>query len=109
MDWRAGRGDEAVYLNARYYDPEIGRFVSPNPYADLGQGLNRFSYSFNNPIDFADPVDSGRLLASRGIPMVEDCHGRGFVEIWESVRSVFGYCRSISNEMVYQPTSKSVR
>ncbi len=46
---------ELVYLNARYHDPEIGRFISPDPFAALGQGLNRFSYSFNNPINFSDP------------------------------------------------------
>ena len=38
---------ELVYLNARYYDPEIGRFTSPDPIARLGQGLNRYSYALN--------------------------------------------------------------
>ena len=33
---------ELVYLNARYYDPEIARFISPDPLADLGQRLNRY-------------------------------------------------------------------
>ena len=43
------------YYNARYYDPEIGRFISPDPLAALGQGLNRYTYSINNPINFLDP------------------------------------------------------
>jgi RHS repeat-associated protein len=47
---------ELVYLNARYYDPEIGRFVSPDPVVALGQGLNRFSYAWNNPINLFDPL-----------------------------------------------------
>ena len=46
---------ELVYLNARYYDPEIGRFTAPDPIVRLGQGLNRYSYSWNNPINFLDP------------------------------------------------------
>jgi len=47
---------ELVYLNARYYDPEIGRFTAPDPVVRLGQGLNRFSYSWNNPVNFIDPT-----------------------------------------------------
>jgi RHS repeat-associated protein len=46
---------ELVYLNARYYDPEIGRFISPDPIARVGQKLNRYTYSRNNPINFLDP------------------------------------------------------
>ncbi len=47
---------ELVYLNARYYDPEIGRFISPDPIAHLGQKLNRYTYSRNNPINYLDPT-----------------------------------------------------
>ena len=46
---------ELVYLNARYYDPEIGRFTAPDPTVRLGQKLNRYSYSRNNPINLSDP------------------------------------------------------
>jgi len=46
---------ECVYLDARYYDPEIGRFISPDPFSSEGQALNRYSYSVNNPISYADP------------------------------------------------------
>ena len=47
---------ELVYVNARYYDPEIGRFISPDPLAALGQKLNRYTYSRNNPINYLDPT-----------------------------------------------------
>jgi len=43
-----------VYLNARYYDPELSRFASPDPFAQPGQGLNRYTYAYNNPINFSD-------------------------------------------------------
>ncbi len=46
---------ELVYLNARYYDPEIGRFTAPDPIAFPGQGLNRYTYALNNPINLSDP------------------------------------------------------
>lgn len=43
------------YLQSRYYDPEIGRFVSSDEIEYLGVaqticGYNLFSYCYNNPI-----------------------------------------------------------
>jgi len=51
------------YLQTRYYDPEIGRFISPDSldYLDpetLG-GINLYAYCNNNPVMYADP--SGHL------------------------------------------------
>jgi len=47
------------FFSARYYDPEIGRFITPDifvqePYDP--QTLNRYSYCGNNPINFIDPT-----------------------------------------------------
>jgi len=50
------------YYNARYYDPTIGRFISPDtiiPYPADPQSLNRYSYCRNNPLKYTDP--SGNL------------------------------------------------
>lgn len=47
-----------VNMNGRMYDPVLGRFLSPDPYTqspDFTQGLNRYSYVFNNPLSFTDP------------------------------------------------------
>ena len=47
------------YLNDRYYDPEVGRFISLDAVDYLApdsiHGLNLFAYCFNNPIMYADP------------------------------------------------------
>lgn len=47
------------YLNSRYYDPEVGRFINAdNAVAETGdsvQGYNLFTYCFNNPINMSDP------------------------------------------------------
>jgi RHS repeat-associated protein len=44
------------YLNARYYDPTIGRFTAVDPVVGLGAGsLDRYGYSLANPISMSDP------------------------------------------------------
>jgi RHS repeat-associated protein len=47
-----------IHMNARVYDPAIGRFMSPDPIVqdpyDL-QSYNRYSYVRNNPLLYLDP------------------------------------------------------
>jgi RHS repeat-associated protein len=45
------------YLNARYYDPELSLFLQPDSFevTKAGVGTNRFSYSFNDPVNGLDP------------------------------------------------------
>lgn len=43
---------ELYYLNARYYDPEIGRFISVDD--NLEGGLNLFAYCYNDPVNMVD-------------------------------------------------------
>jgi RHS repeat-associated protein len=48
---------DLYYYGARYYDPALGRFISPDTQYDAGpQGLNRYSYALNNPIIYRDPT-----------------------------------------------------
>ena len=46
------------YLQSRYYDPEIGRFLNADAFASTGQGFtgnNMFAYCLNNPANNEDP------------------------------------------------------
>jgi RHS repeat-associated protein len=46
------------YYVGRYYDQNLGRFISSDPYVedpDDPQNLNRYSYVINNPQNFIDP------------------------------------------------------
>lgn len=46
-----------LYLHARYYDPVIGRFLSPDTLDRIepGVGTNRYAYADNDPINKSDP------------------------------------------------------
>lgn len=48
------------YLKSRYYDPETGRFISPDDISYLDpetiDGLNLYSYCLNNPVIYVDPT-----------------------------------------------------
>ena len=47
------------YLQSRYYDPAICRFINADSYASTGQGLvgyNAFAYCLNNPVNKSDPT-----------------------------------------------------
>ena len=49
---------ELVHMNGRVYDPNIGRFISADPFIQaplLSQSLNRYSYVMNNPLSLIDP------------------------------------------------------
>ncbi len=47
------------YYGARYYDPEIGRFLARDPLQgekEVPQTLNRYVYCLNNPLRYIDPT-----------------------------------------------------
>lgn len=46
-----------INMNARLYDPVLGRFLSPDPYVqntDMSQNFNRYSYCMNSPLMYVD-------------------------------------------------------
>ena len=54
-----------VYMQQRYYDPQIGLFLSVDPVAadgSTGGNFNRYKYAANNPYRFIDP--DGRFESS---------------------------------------------
>lgn len=61
---------DMIYLRARYYDPQIGRFTS----LDIEEGeianpldMNRYVYCRNNPIKYVDPTGEAVVIAGIAI------------------------------------------
>jgi len=44
------------FYRARYYDPKIGRFISEDPIGFAGGDVNLFSYTWNSPQNWTDPL-----------------------------------------------------
>ena len=59
-------------MQARYYDPVIGRFYSNDPVGFTGDitTFNRYSYVGNNPYAYTDPNGQTRWKVSAGIKIV---------------------------------------
>jgi len=60
-----------VYYRARYYSPQLGRFISRDPLG-LAAGINPYSYVNNNPANLVDPTG---LLATSVLSKVSDYAG----------------------------------
>ena len=63
------------YLQSRYYDPTVGRFISADVFLSTGQGVlghNAYSYCGDNPVS--------RI----------DCNGASWEDFWEWLKSLFG-------------------
>lgn len=59
-----------INMNARLYDPALGRFLSPDPYVqapDFTQNFNRYSYCLNNPLKYVDETGENPLLIAAGV------------------------------------------
>jgi len=62
-----------VYMQARYYDPDVGRFVSADPVGPKPGDIfsfNRQAYTNNNPINRIDP--DGRVTCDKNSCTLED-------------------------------------
>jgi RHS repeat-associated protein len=70
------------YYRARYYDPEVGRFLTQDPIGLIG-GVNLYRYVGNNPITWVDPYGMLDFDASIGasIGLVDIAYGTSGLEL----------------------------
>lgn len=73
---RFDKESDLYYYNARYYDPELGRFISPDTIVQgpaNPQTFNRYTYVNNNPVNNVDPSGHG-----------------WFSKLWKKVSGIIG-------------------
>lgn len=62
------RSSGLYYYNARYYDPENGRFITQDTYRGENTEpatLHLYAYCANNPINYVDPSGHARQIPNR--------------------------------------------
>jgi len=70
-----------INMNARLYDPALGRFLSPDPYVQapgFSQSFNRYSYCVNNPLKYTDP--DGEFFLGTFITFYIDLFDKAFLK-----------------------------
>lgn len=60
---RENDGTGLYYYRARYYSPQLQRFISQDPIGFTGGDVNLYAYVGNNPISFVDPLGQGPIPA----------------------------------------------
>ena len=63
------------YLQTRFYDPSVGRFISADAYVSTGQGVlgyNMFAYCNNNPVMYIDPSGQSFISTIISLLIVEE-------------------------------------
>jgi len=81
--WLGQVSDEAstglVYLNARYYDPAVERFLSPDPKMNPSdpKTLDPYRYAENNPITYTDAGGLGPVCTGLSGTALDNCNAYG--------------------------------
>lgn len=109
-----------TYLNARYYDPVLGRFLSPDPLMNPGdpRTLDPYRYADNNPTTYTDASGLGPEFApgcyarscdytERGEPSVFDAPGNPVTG--EDIRWHYqvAAARAVGVDITYKPQVSS--
>jgi RHS repeat-associated protein len=67
-------GSGLLQLGARYYSPELGRFIQQDP---VGDGMNWYAYAGNNPLAYIDPYGLFTINGFGGQPWLIFDRGTG--------------------------------
>ena len=82
------------YLQSRYYNPEVGRFISADVYLSTGQGVlghNSYAYCLNNPVNLTDEFGL-RAIPWYALPDWGYIHR----QVQEHLRMMYGFCLEVT-------------
>ncbi len=86
------------YLRARYYAPQVGRFITEDP---INDGLNWYTYCENNPIRFIDPNGLERIVVSGGDYSDDSVHpGFSYNFIEPAISKIVEYRKANRDESI---------
>jgi len=87
-----------IHMNGRVYDPELGRFLSPDPVVQAPyntQNYNRYSYVWNNPLSLVDPSGyycrgmgqdaMSQLMAQTAFASIDNMHMQAAMDTMVSI------------------------
>ncbi len=99
------------YLHARYYDPHLGRFLSPDTWDPTlpGVDINRYAYSLNDPLNGMDPsghvtlhdgdkIGGGKTVRTGG--EASSSEQKFYAYTWSNVFGTFSQARNSLGEKV---------
>jgi RHS repeat-associated protein len=97
-----------MYFKARFYDPSVGRFTTPDTQVPRGEsaavGFNRYAYAMDNPIEYVDPTGHGARAfgeavaqgASSGAVRIDDDRQEGGGAVAIGTAIAFGAKRDVT-------------
>lgn len=100
-----------VYMNARYYDAELGRFISPDsvvPEPGNSQALDRYAYAYNNPINNTDPTGHAPVVAALAVVASSVAAVSAGASTWLAVTAVVGAGLSIAGYYTKDPLLSTI-
>lgn len=98
-----------VYMQARYYDPVIGRFYSNDPVGFTGEvdTFNRYSYVANNPYKYVDPTGMSKEFDERQREREKKNYDR--CESDANCQNMIGWWAPKTESVLVNPTGNGVR
>jgi RHS repeat-associated protein len=93
--------DGLIYLENRYYNPQLGQFTSVDP--DLSQTLSPYAYAGGNPVSTADPAGEAPDIPWQDYEVITNKGCGGFCYDFD-----FAYSAQMSEEVEQAVSSKAV-